>query len=163
MEQAVLKSLLLYAPRKGVFYWIIPPLGHAELMGEEAGTPTENRGGKAYHNIQIDGVKYKRSRLAFLYMEGRWPSDMIDHINGDSLDDRWLNLRDATATQNAWNHKGRSKDSDLPMGVRLNKSGRYSARICVRGEQIQIGTFNTIAEAETAYRQARRKYYGEYA
>ena len=163
MDHALIKSVLLYAPAKGVFYWITPPFGHAELLGEEAGSVTPGITGKAYHNIQIGGVKYKRSRLAFLYMEGRWPSNQIDHINGDSLDDRWFNLRDVTATQNAWNHKKRAKRSDLPMGVRINKSGRFAARIGVNGAHIQIGTFDTAVEAAAAYRNAREKYYGEFA
>jgi len=161
MEQRELKSRLLYAPRKGVFYWIKPPKAHAELLGEKAGTI--QNGDKPYNVIQIDGKKYRQGRLAFLYMEGRWPAECIDHINGNSLDDRWMNLREATVTQNAWNHKGRKKKSDLPMGVRLNSSGRFAARIGLNGKQIQIGTFDTKQQAVQAYSNARRKYYGQYA
>lgn len=161
MDQAYLKSRLLYAPRKGVFYWIDPPKNHQELAGEEAGSATS--GPKPYHVIQIDGAKYKRSRLAFLYMEGRWPAEVMDHINGYSLDDRWTNLREATLTQNAQNHKGRSKQSDLPMGVRLNQSGTFAARIGVNGKQVQIGTFETVKAAADAYANARGKYFGQFA
>lgn len=162
MEQLELRETLLYSPKSGVFYWIKPPRGHAELLGEEAGSPALFNG-KQYHTIQIGGVKYKRSRLAFLYMAGRWPTEMMDHINGDSLDDKWLNLREATGTQNAWNHKTRAKKSDLPMGVRINSSGRFSARIGVAGQQVQIGTFDTIEAARAAYLDARLKYFGEFA
>ena len=161
MEQKYLKFRLLYAPKRGLFYWIKPPANHSELLGEEAGTAQGNE--KPYHFIQVDGVKYKRSRLAFLYMTGRFPLHCVDHINGISLDDRWENLREATIIQNAWNHKGRAKKSDLPMGVRINASGRYSARIGVEGRQIQIGTFETVAQASKAYLAARRKYFGEFA
>lgn len=161
MDQRTLKERLLYSPRKGVFYWITPPSGHANLLGEEAGAVA--RGKKDYHVIQIDGVKYRRGRLAFLYMEGRWPREHIDHINGNSCDDRWSNLREATATQNAWNHKGRAKQSALPTGVRKNASGRFSARIGVNGKQISLGAFESPKAAATAYRQAREKYYGNFA
>lgn len=161
MEQRHLKSKLLYAPNKGVFYWIDPPMGHSNLLGEEAGSI--QNGLKKYHAIQIDGVKYKRSRLAFLYMMGRWPSDCIDHINGNSLDDRWDNLREATITQNAWNHKSRKKQSELPMGVRINANGKYSARIGVNKKQIQLGTFDTLTKAHQAYLAAREKYFGQFA
>lgn len=163
MEQRYLKERLLYAPKKGVFYWISPPRGHAELLGEEAGSVAWNASDKPYFQIQIDGVKYKRSRLAFLYMEGRWPAEMMDHINGDSADDRWLNLREASGTQNAWNHKKRAKASDLPMGVRINSSGRFAARIGFKGRQIQLGTFDTVEKARSAYAAARMKYFGEFA
>lgn len=161
MDQRTLKSRLLYAPKKGVFYWVSPPQTHAELLGEEAGAI--QRGPKPYHVIQLDGVKYKRGRLAFMFVEGRWPKDCIDHINGDSVDDSWENLREATATENSWNHKTRAKKSNLPMGVRSNKSGRFSARIGHHGSQIQIGTFDTEEEAKQAYSNARVKYYGEFA
>ena len=161
MEQQYLKSRLLYAPKSGLFYWIKPPANHSELFGEQAGTAQDAE--KPYHVIQVDGVKYKRSRLAFLYVTGSFPLHCIDHINGNSLDDRWENLREATVMQNAWNHKGRSKKSDLPMGVRTNASGRYAARIGVNGKQIQIGTFETVAQASEAYLAARRKYFGQFA
>lgn len=162
MEQAYLKERLLYAPRKGVFYWVTPPATHPRLLGEEAGSRVVTNG-KPYFAIQIDGKKYKRGRLAFLFMEGRWPTEMIDHINGDGLDDRWENLREATATENAWNHKGRAKSSDLPMGVRATASGKYAARIGYKGELITIGVFATAKGAATAYRQARERIYGEFA
>jgi len=162
MDAIYLRTILLYAPRRGVFYWIQPPAGHAELLGEEAGTLQTNPSGKHYHLIQIGGIKYRRSRLAYLYMTGRDPEDMIDHANGDSTDDRWVNLRPANATQNAQNIKNPRK-RDLPMGVRRNKSGRYSARITVCGEQKQVGTFDTPEEAAAAYDIARIQYMGEFA
>lgn len=162
LTQQRLRSIFLYAPRKGVFYWIDPPSTHGDLVGEEAGS-LAYANGKPYHSIQIGGRKIKRSRLAFLWMEGRCPSDQIDHINGDSTDDRWLNLREATATENAWNHKTRSKRSSLPMGVRTTSAGRFTARIGYCGKQIALGTFDTAEEAAHAYQNARVKFYGTYA
>jgi hypothetical protein len=163
IDASALKQILLYAPRKGVFYWIKPPKAHADLLGEEAGSAAQSGSGKSYVNIQIGGRKYRRSRLAFLYMIGRWPDETIDHINGNSLDDRWVNLREATIMQNAWNHHKRRKRSTLPMGVRTNPSGRFSARICVNRRHIQLGTFDCEYEAHEAYRIASIKYYGEFA
>lgn len=163
MDQAYLKQRLLYSPKSGVFYWISPPPAHSDLLGELAGSPTLCNG-KAYWTITIDRVKYKRSRLAFLYITGAMPPDQIDHINGNSLDDRWQNLRPATATENAWNHKGRARKVNLPMGVRKNaSSGRFSARIGVRGKQISLGSFDTPEEAHAVYLNARKQYFGEFA
>lgn len=162
MEQGYLKTRLLYSPRTGVFFWVTPPLGKGHLLGEAAGCVQINNG-KPYHVIQIDGVKHRRSRLAFLFMTGRFPKDMIDHINGNSLDDRWVNLRAASAMQNAWNHKGRTKKSGTPMGVRKVPSGRYMARIGCKGVQHSLGTFDTIEEASAAYRAARRRFFREFA
>lgn len=158
MEATYLRSILLYAPKRGVFYWIQPPAGHIELLGEEAGCSTP----QGYHVIQVDGVKYRRSRLAYLYMTGREPPELIDHINGLRSDDRWVNLRPANATQNAQNIR-KPRKRDLPMGVRRIASGRFSARLTVWGEQKQIGTFDTVEEAAAAYGRARLQYMGEFA
>jgi hypothetical protein len=163
MEHAYFKTRLLYSPKRGVFYWILPPPAHSDLMGEEAGTVCSDRFGKCYHVMQIDGVKYKRSRLAFFYITGRMPSNQIDHINGNSLDDRWQNLREATATQNMQNQRKRKRRVSLPTGVRVNKSGTFAARITVDKAQVQIGTFKTVDEASAAYQMAREKYFGQFA
>lgn len=162
MDQEYLKSRLLYSPKRGKFYWILPPKNKANLLGEEAGVEAVANN-KKYYTIQIDGKKYKRGRLAYLYMTGEWPVEMIDHIDGDGTNDRWENLRSATVSENAFNHKSRAKKSSLPMGVRETGIGRYCARIGVNKRLITIGTFGTISEAKEAYQNARKVYYGEFA
>jgi hypothetical protein len=157
-----LRSLLSYDPATGRFVWLRPSKYHAEKAKAEAGCPIPTHSGKAYHAISIDGRKYKRSRLAWLYMTGEWPTHQVDHISGDSLDDRWVNLREATQTQNAWNHKRRAKKSALPMGVRAMKD-RFQARIAVNKQMLHLGTFETPEAASAAYRKAREEHYGEFA
>lgn len=163
MEPADVKRCLDYNPNTGVMIWVNVSPYHKEKNGREAGTLLPNNHRKFYHVISLGGRKHKRSRLAFAWMTGRWPAHQIDHINGDSTDDRWENLREATATQNAWNHRKRAKTSGLPMGVRSNPSGRFSARIAVNKRMIQIGTFDTSEAAAEAYAAARRQYYGQFA
>lgn len=163
MEQDYLKKILLYSPKSGVFYWIVPPPNHSELLGEIAGAERIS-GGKTYHIIQIDGEKWRRSHLAFLYMTGSLPDcDVVDHIDGNSTNDKWDNLRIATYLQNSQNRKVGRPGRELPMGVKVLKSGRFSARITVDGNQISIGSFDTAEEAGGAYMNARRKYYGSFA
>ena len=163
MDQGELRAALEYYPALGVFVWVKPSAYHREKAGTEAGCARANGGGKKYHVIKFQGGAHKRARLAWFYMTGRWPADQVDHINGNSLDDRWCNLREATPTQNAWNHKRRAKASELPMGVRTNPSGRFSARLAVNKRMIQIGTYDTSEQACAAYQQAREVYYGEFA
>lgn len=163
MQAAEVRSALHYDPETGVMVWIGVSKYHCGLLGTEAGGPQPSQRGKLYHKISIGGRKHSRSRLAFVWMTGAWPDEMIDHINGNSLDDRWANLRPATATQNAWNHQGRAKKSSLPMGVRSNASGRYSARLAVNKRMIHLGAFDTQGEASAAYLKARETHYGEFA
>jgi hypothetical protein len=161
--QAELRAALEYDPTQGWFLWRMPPKQHPDLRGKQAGRATDSGNGKSYIAIQFKGRKYKRSRLAFFWMVGRWPEHQIDHINGNSVDDRWANLREATPTQNAWNHKTRARRIDLPMGVRRSVGGKYVARIAQNGVQHTIGTFATIEEAKAAYQQERSVRYGEFA
>lgn len=163
LEQTALKERLRYEPETGHFYWVLPSKFHSEKVGALAGTVTATHSGKAYVNISIDGRKYKRSRLAILFMTGRWPEQQVDHINGNSCDDRWCNLREATPQQNAWNHKKRKKPSTLPMGVRTAASGRFVARISVNKKLLTLGTFDTPHAAYSEYLAARRRFYGQFA
>lgn len=149
--------------QRGKLFWKTPPKPRAGLVGLEAGTVRESRCGKKYWIVKLGGRAYGRAHLIFLAANGRYPRPMVDHRDGDSLNDRPSNLRDATRTQNAWNHKGRKRRIDLPMGVRLTKSGRFAARISFHGKQIHLGAFNTIDEASFVYAVKRQKLYGEFA
>jgi len=161
---AYLQTRISVDPVAGRVYWIDATKHHAPLNGKEAGSPRKNsRSGKIYWHVKVDSLPIKRSHLVFLFAHGRWPDLQIDHINGDSLDDRIANLREATITQNAWNHNTRRKSSSTPMGVRVTRSGKYQARIAVNKKQIAIGIFDTPEMASQAYQQKRKEFFNEYA
>jgi len=143
----------------GKFFHKAPVRGRS---GQEAGSVWRGHG-KAYRYIKIAGRSYVTARLMFLVVHGRWPVPCVDHIDGDSLNDRPANLREATFTQNAWNHKGRAKKSDLPMGVRRTPKGRYVARIGYHKRQISLGAFDTPEEAHLAHVRKKRELFGEFA
>lgn len=147
----------------GVCIWKDATKHHRALVGREAGSArTQQHTGKSYWVIKINGIPYKRSQIVLTVATGQWPADTVDHIDGDSLNDRASNLRHATVTQNAWNHKRRAKKADTPMGVRKLKSGRFQARIAVNKQQQIIGVFDTVQAAEAAYQQARKENFGAF-
>jgi hypothetical protein len=154
-------QVLRYAD--GRLFWEQPSKNHAGLTGKEAGSVYYANSGKAYWVVQVDGRKYRRSRIVFCLFMGRWPVEQIDHIDGDSLNDVPGNLREATATQNAWNHKRRAKRSALPMGVRASRYGTFEARIAANKKTYFIGTFATPEAAHREYLAARRVHFGEFA
>lgn len=146
----------------GKAYWVDATKYHNRLNGSEAGCPRKSGAGKLYWHIKINGIAYRRSAIVFAVANGYWPSLTIDHINGNSLDDRESNLREATITQNAWNHKGRAKSSGLPMGIR--KIGeKYQARIAVNKKTIYLGMHATAEGALAVYLKARLTHFGEFA
>ena len=156
-------SRLMVDTGTGKCFWVSPSKYHAERTGREAGGPVANQSGKKYWTISIDGSKYKRSQLVLTVASGTWPKETVDHINGDSLDDRASNLRHATVMQNAWNHKTRRKKTDLPMGVRSIASGKFQARIAFNHKMLHLGSFSTPAQAHATYLAKRKELYGDFA
>lgn len=147
----------------GRLFWAVAPRTHPRLLGTEAGSARASHSGKSYWHIKIGGVPFKRSHLIFCLVHGHFPSPCCDHIDGDSLNDRPGNLREATPTQNAWNHKRRARRIALPMGVRVTGSGRFQARITQNGQQIHLGVYDTPEEARALYLAKRRELFREFA
>lgn len=158
-----LRELLDYDPRTGVFTWRIKrrgrPYGHIP-----AGTRAGSLWATGYRIICIDGKSYRAGRLAFLWMTGKWPPNLVDHINLDRSDDRWCNLRKATRTQNGANRPVHTNNALGMKGVCYEASRKkYKAYIMVCGRTMNLGRFNTAEEAQAAYTIAADKYFGEFA
>jgi hypothetical protein len=162
MDEVEILEMLSFNKITGEFFWIKPNKHHRDLTNTLAGCPAA-KNNKYYWVIQINGKKYKRGHLVYFLTHGEWPKPCLDHINGNSLDDRPENLRKATITENAWNHKNRKRRIDLPMGVRVNCSGRFSARIAYKGKQIHLGAFDTPQDASNIYQLKRKELYGQFA
>jgi hypothetical protein len=88
----------------------------------------------------------------------------IDHINQNGLDNRMVNLRVATKSQNRANVSRRKDNSSGYKGVcRVAKGDKWRAYICVNSKITHLGTFLTKEAAAKAYNEAARKEWGEFA
>lgn len=147
----------------GSIVWKLPPKNHPRMLFKEAGFPRPNRRGKSYWIVKIDKHAYRRAQIILAVATGRWPDQCVDHIDGNSLNDRASNLRHASIAENARNHKGRTKSTQLPMGLREMPNGRFQARIAHDKITKHLGCFDDMATAAAAYAAARKELFREFA
>lgn len=93
------------------------------------------------------------------------PGDMeVDHINGNTLDNRRSNLRVCTSSQNKANSRIRSDNTSGFRGVSSYKRGRsWTSGIGFKGKWIFIGRFSDPMDAARAYDIKAREIFGEFA
>jgi hypothetical protein len=83
----------------------------------------------------------------------------VDHINGDSLDNRRENLRFVTNRQNGQNrkeHRGEKFKTSKYVGVRL-LGKKWTAQMNVKGKSVYLGSFEKEEDASMAYQRATLK------
>ncbi len=81
-------------------------------------------------------------------MTGEWPKNKIDHEDLDKSNNRWLNLREATSTENNLNVNARKTNLLGVRGVRARHDGKgFVARIMVNQKEHHVGSFDTLEEA----------------
>jgi hypothetical protein len=154
-----LRELLNYDPATGQFTWLVKPSPRIRVGGVAGHERPDG-----YRQIGLDRRLYLTHRLVWLYMTGEWPLDQIDHINGDRADNRWLNLRPATCSQNKANSGAARNNTSGFKGVSWHSRWlKWRTNITVNGRQRSLGYFDCPAEAHEAYVRAAEKHFGKFA
>jgi len=154
LSQKTLKELLYYNPETGIFRWKVRR-GSRGKIGAIAGSIDS----KGYRRTGISGYVYATHRLVWFYMNGEWPLDQIDHINGDKMDNRIINLRLVSNLENSKNQRLRSTNTSGFNGVVWHKAGRkWHTSIWVGGKNIYLGLFSKFDDAVAARRKANENH-----
>lgn len=118
-------------------------------------------------NVWGDG-RYRIKKLHRMIMEKELnrcllKTEIVDHVDTNTMNCARSNLRLCNTPQNAKNRK-RNRGNKIGLkGVHIRDSGRFFAQIQVDGKKISLGTYDTAEQAHAAYCEAAKKYHGEYA
>jgi hypothetical protein len=138
LNQETLKKYLTYDPETGLFRWKIAR--RRIKAGEVAGCLRPD----GYVNIMVLSKKYLAHRLAWLYVHGKFAEDFMDHINGIKNDNRIINLRSVTRSENQKNMSLRKNSISGVIGVAWNKRDQVWQ---VNIQRIGYGSFKSKSDA----------------
>jgi HNH endonuclease/AP2 domain len=137
----------------------------------ESGTLRRKKNGRTDWSVSKSGYKQTHClgtnmlvhRIIWAMYHGRWPEATIDHINGNRLDCRIGNLREASQSQNSFNTKMRSTNKSGFKGVCfLAKLKKWGAFIHLNYRTIWLGAHDTAEQAHEAYCAKLRELAGEF-
>lgn len=160
-----LAKCLNYNHETGEFSWKhrddMSPQWNGRFAGKPAFT-TKNAVG--YYVGSVCWVKLLAHRVAWALHYGSWPEDCIDHINGNTLDNRICNLRTASKSTNGMNRRRQENNKSGVKGVYFDTSkGKWVAQLTAGGKRLLMRRFNKLEDAKEAYAEFAKLYHGEYA
>lgn len=123
-----------------------------------------NGAGYAQRNTVLDG----RRTTVFMHREimglKRGDGLLVDHANGNRLDNRRENLRICTRSQNQWNRGAQSNSKSGVKGVFWDaRRQKWRASIKQHRKEKHIGYFDSIVDAANAYAIAAAQMHGDFA
>lgn len=115
--------------------------------------------GKIYFNKKFTVNGKKWCVELHRWIMGEPTGKYIDHISGDTLDNRRKNLRICTNSANLRNGSIRTNNTSGKTGVSKARSGKWVAEIKVKYKKKFLGTFEKFDDAVTAREKAEKKYW----
>ena len=149
-------KLFRYDYETGVLYWRRRNSNRVPKT-LEAGTQNKSSG---YLSVQVRGRLYQVHRVVMLMCYGFYGEGLeVDHINHVRNDNRLVNLRFVTRSENMRNRSVSSNNTSGITGVYFLKARKkYTAQIGVNRKLTFLGYFDTLEEAAAARAEANSKF-----
>jgi hypothetical protein len=142
-SQQELQERLDYDRVSGLFTW--KNIRTNRFRGKVAGHQG-HQGHRGYVSLYWNGRKLQAHQVAWCYVNGVYPVDLIDHKDGDPSNNAFDNLREASSGQNAQNKRTQGNNRSGFKGVSFHKSHsgkKWRAAITVNKTTISLGHFAT--------------------
>lgn len=156
----LLNQLLEYKEETGALIWKV-----GRGKGHAAGWRRRSHKNKSeYIRVEINQKTYSAHRIAY-YMQTKVDPGLmqIDHIDGNGLNNKFSNLRLATAQQNMWNRGVNCTNKSGYKGVCYHKlTGKWMAGITSKNGTRYLGVFMTPELAYMAYCKAAAELHGDF-
>lgn len=125
------------------------------------------RKGKPESALRMEQIGFKKQRTIRMHrvvLGITDPKAVIDHIDGNPLNNTKSNLRICTQAENAKNRAKMSRGSSVFKGVTLdNKTKKWAVSICCDYKSFYIGKFANELDAALAYNNAAKQLHGEFS
>jgi len=156
LTQDDVKKMFEY--KDGNLYW--KTTKKTNLLGKRVGYLQSN----GYTRVNIKNKPKYLHRLIFLYHYGHWPSQQIDHIDGNPKNNRIENLREATNAQNNYNKTKCDRNTSGYKGVSWSKAAnKWESYVTIDGKRKYLGIYENIQDAAKVASNARKKLHVEFA
>ncbi len=149
IDVSLVRRSIIYRPVDGVF------------LRRQTGKIAVHINKTGYLIIKVGKEAYKAHRLAYVIMTGKQP-DVIDHINQNKTDNRWVNLRSVSKRINCCNNSRKISATGI-RGVHLNKYGRYVVQLSITTSGIRkyryFGVYDDVELASLVASEVLDKYH----
>ncbi len=163
IEINVLREIL-YHSANGNLYWKLRPRKYFKTDRDMKAWNTLYAGQQAfkrqdkfgYYNGTLFKKNFRAHRVIWALGYGSWPSDELDHINGNTSDNRIENLRVVSSAENKRNARIGKRNTSGLIGIR-KRGDKWYAQIWYEGNPIYLGTFPKLDEAIAVRNNAEEK------